>query len=458
MRARPVRSWRLGVTPTIVALSTIVLLLEGRSASAQIVLPPTAPVGPPWNAQNVFEPVPFAQMWELATREGIAPEDTPVKTRQHPGYEPLGIRAGAWMFHPSLSIGTAYDSNIFASNLNKRSDLALKVHPSLRANTLWERHAIALQADIWSTFYRTHSSLDTTDASFKGRGRIDLAHDAAILTSFRAARLNEGVGSLSSPTGAVEPTPYDLFSGDITYRQTFNRITASIGVKADSYDFGSTRAQDGTVISQDSRDGQVYAVHGRIDYTVSPKFGVFTALEGNKREFRGTPSRSLNSDGYRALVGVNLEFTRLITGEFGVGYASQTFDAASIGSIEGPTYRAMLTWSPTRSVDVRFKAEQLVTQASDTDASGIKADAFQIGIDYEFRRNIVLSLSGTYETDTFFGQARKDHVYASLAELKYMPNRFGSISLWHRYVNRDSNIPSFVYDKHEVGINVTAQY
>jgi hypothetical protein len=43
-------------------------------------------------------------------------EDMPVKQRQQPGYEPVGIRAGSWMFNPSLITGGFYDSNVFASN------------------------------------------------------------------------------------------------------------------------------------------------------------------------------------------------------------------------------------------------------------------------------------------------------------------------------------------------------
>jgi hypothetical protein len=39
-----------------------------------------------------------------------------------------------------------------------------------------------------------------------------------------------------------------------------------------------------------------------------------------------------------------------------------------------------------------------------------------------------------------------------------MLNRFGAISVFHRYTDRDSNISTFSYDKNQVGINVTAQF
>ena len=416
------------------------------------------PRAPPWNAHEVFEPIVFPDWWNRDDRDKREPEDRPVKTRQHPGYEAVGIRAGSWMYYPSMTLAGLYDSNVFLSNVNKRSDMALLVAPTLRAHTLWERHEVDLQLSGRSYFYRENPGLDQNNASLTGRGRFDIAHDRAILTRFEAAHLNIDVGTLTSPAGAVEPTPYNLLSGDVAYRQEFNRLTASVGGRVTSYDYGSTRSQNGAVINQDSRDGQIYTAYGRADYAVSPKFGYFGAIESNHRDLRGTSAQSLSSDGYRALGGVTIEFSRLVMGEIGAGYASQRFDFPQIGTVDGPTYRAMLVWSPRRTVDVWLKAEELVTQISETSVSSVRARAAQLGIDYELLRNVVVSASGMYENDKFVGQLRDDNVYTTRAEVKYLLNRFSSFSLRHNYTQRDSNIPTNSYDRHEVSVHVTARF
>jgi hypothetical protein len=423
-------------------------------ASAQVIPSTNEVVAPPWNAQRIFESTPQPNLTDPDSREEVPPEDTPVKTRQQPGYEPVGIRAGSWMFTPSLISGGFYDSNVFSSNTAKRSDVAAVFEPSLRANTLWDQHGIDVRLDTQSTVYNQNPGLDQTNASLKGNAWFDMA----VLTNFQIAHLNEGVGTLSSPANAVQPTPYDLLSGDVTLRKEFNRLTASIGFRTDSYDYGSTRAQDGTVINQDSRDGQIYSIHSRIDYAFSSTLGWFTSVEGNERDIRGAPGQPLDSQGYRALSGVKVDLTNLITGEFGAGYVQQRFDDPTIGTISGPSYRAKLIWRPTRLLDVHFNAEQLVTETADTSSVGVLANALQVGIDYELRRNLIVSLASGYETDRFFGQLRKDHVVTTEADIKYLLNRFGAIALYHRYTARDSDIPTFSYDKHQVGINVTAQF
>ena len=195
----------------------IAVIYSGTATSpgmAQAVPPPPES---PWNMQQVFERVPFAQRWELQGIEDIPPEDRPVGTRVHPGYQPPGIRAGDWMFNPTATSGVIYNSNVFSSANDVRSDAVLRVEPRLHAYTLWRRHFLDVDAYVRSDTYRRHSGLDQVDASIRARGRLDIRHDMAILANLRAAHLNEPVGSLSSPTGAVEPTPYDLLIGDVTY-------------------------------------------------------------------------------------------------------------------------------------------------------------------------------------------------------------------------------------------------
>src|SRR5215207_7626399 len=397
-----------------------ILLGLGASANAQAIPWTKEEIASPWNAQRIFEPSSPPDLSDPNSREEIPPEDMPVKKRQHPGYEAIGIRAGSWMFNPSLISGGFFDSNVFSTSTAKRSDVAAVFEPSLRAHTLWERHGIDLKLDTQPTVYNQNSSLNQTNASLKGNAWFDIAHDLAVLTNFQIAHLNEGVGTLSAPANAVTPTPYNLMSGDVTLRKQFNRLTTSIGFRTDSYDYGSTRAQDGSVINQDARDGQIYSLHSRIDYAISSTLGWFGGVEGNQRDIRGIPGHTLDSQGYRALTGITVGLSNLVTGEFGAGYVQQRFDDPSIGNIEGPSYRARLTWRPTRLLDVHFNAEQLVTQTSDTSATGVLANAVQLGLDYELRRNVIVSLAGGYEKDKFFGQFRKDNVLTSDTRVKYL--------------------------------------
>jgi len=440
--------------------SVLAIALVGTSSSvhAQAISPLTSPASPPWNAESVFEPVPYAKWWSRYPGEKIAMEDTPVVTRRWPGYEERGIRSGPWMFYPSVRAGALYDSNVFATQGNHKSDIAAVENPSLRVTSLSERNPVTIDAYVKSRQFSHYSDLDQTDASIRAKGRVEITHDSGILYNFQAAYLHESIGSLSSPLGAAEPTPYAYTHENLTYWKQYKRLTVSFGVRNDNYDFGSTRAQNGTTINQDSRDGSIYAGHARVDYAWDANLGLFTAFEGNVRDLKGSPSGSLSSHGYRSLTGINFSLTHLIGGEIGAGYTSQRFDDPTIGTVSGPAFRALLTWSPRRSIDVKLKAEEISTEAVETIASGVRAQSLMLGVDYEFRRNVVLSAFAGYENDKFFGQDRKDDVYSATASLQYLLNRYSSVALNYKYVNRNSNLPTAVYDKHEIGLDVTAHF
>jgi hypothetical protein len=438
--------------------ATATLLAAACPTHAQVVPIEVLPVAPPWSGQQLFEPSPLPELTSPDQRPAIAPEDQPVRQREQPGYESVGIRAGSWMFNPLITGGVLFDSNVFAAPSGAQSDLAAVAQATMRAHTLWGQHGLDLQADVQSFAYLEHLGLDQTNASLKGIGWVDLRHDAQLLTAFKIAHLNEGVGTLSSPAGAVQPTPYDLFSGDVTYRQEFNRLAAAFGTRIDSYSYGTTVAQNGSVINQDNRDGQIYRLHGRVDYALSPMLGLFTAAEGNQRDLRGTPTNPLDSSGYRLLAGTNIELTHLITGEFAAGYTSQRFADVTVGTIAGLAYRALVAWRPTRLMDVTFKAERVVTESSETTSTGVRADAAQLGIDYELRRNVIVSAVGAYELEKFYNQVRIDRVTTLGSQIKYVLSRYGYLSLEHRFVRRDSDIPTLSFDKNQVMINVTAQF
>ena len=183
----------------------------------QTKTPLSPPVLPPWNAESVFESVPYAKWWSRYPGERIDLEDTPVVTRRWPGYEERGIRSGSWMYYPSVSVGALYDSNVFATQSGHKSDIAAVESPSLRVTSLSERNPVTIDAYVKSRQFSHYSSLDQTDASIRAKGRVDISHDSGVLYNFQAAYLHEAVGSLSSPLGAAEPTPYAYTHADVTY-------------------------------------------------------------------------------------------------------------------------------------------------------------------------------------------------------------------------------------------------
>ena len=106
-------------------------------------------------------------------------------TRRWPGYKERGIRSGSWMFYPSITAGALYDSNVFSTQSDHKSDVAAVENPSLRVTSLSERNPVTFDAYIKSRQYSQYSDLDQTDASVRAKGRVDITHDSAFSTTSR---------------------------------------------------------------------------------------------------------------------------------------------------------------------------------------------------------------------------------------------------------------------------------
>ena len=85
---------------------------------------------------------------------------------------------------------------------------------------------------------------------------------------------------------------------------------------------------------------------------------------------------------------------------------------------------------------------------------GIQADALVLGLDYEFRRNVIFPTSATYENDEVPWPAAQRRGLRHLRGLRYPAQSIRhDLAASTGYTQRDSNIPIDSYSKHQVGLN-----
>src|ERR1700744_1370950 len=149
------RLWLLRCGFFTVATMALITRVE-----AQVIQTPREFVMPPWNAEQGLEPTPLPILTDPDQRDDVAPEDTPVKDRLRPEYQARGIRSGSWLFNPTLTAGTLFDSNVFSSDTNKQSDIAGLVGAALRARNSSEKNALDFQLDTQSLSYLNHPGLN----------------------------------------------------------------------------------------------------------------------------------------------------------------------------------------------------------------------------------------------------------------------------------------------------------
>ena len=82
----------------------------------------------------------------------------------------------------------------------------------------------------------------------------------------------------------------------------------------------------------------------------------------------------------------------------------------------------------------------------------------EVTLDYELRRNLIVSPSIAYSHEDYPGSSRIDNVFAPELKIDYLVNRNLTLGLGYTYVLRESNVSGVGYDKHYVGVNAQAKF
>jgi hypothetical protein len=389
-----------------------------------------------------------------------------VRDRPRAGYEPIGYRMGQHFFFPSLGAGFRYDSNIFASPANPQSDLAFVLSPGLTVTNAPRfggptpsafTYQLDLNADLYR--YRRFESEDRADAQAKLKTRWELAHDMTLEGNFLVARKHDERGDSALPPEAREPIPYTDLRAEGVFTKHFGRFGVELNANVRRLDYEDIFSVSGAPLSQNARNGSIFAAHIKPFYEFSPGYRGFVRFRGNTRDYEGIGILNRDSDGYDIRGGLEFAVTPLIKGSVEVGYLSQTYDNTLIAPFDGLSFAAKAQWLVTPLMTVTFNAERSVAETVTPDFEARLDTVYGVQIDYELMRNVILFSSVKLKQEEFRGvTARTDDVTQYSAGVEYLMNRHLSATLQYQFQDRDSNVPIYNFDRHVVNFGVKAKY
>jgi len=374
----------------------------------------------------------------------------------YPEYAPKGLPLGAFRLFPTLELALDSDDNVFRVNNGAKGDTFFEITPRLALQSQWSRHYVTLRGGATDYQYNKYTSENRVDWDVDGEGRIDVSQGTAIYGGASYRHTFEPRSSPDQLTSAAEPTPFNVAHADARIQVMPNRLGVTAGVNYDHYQYDPTKTFSPfpTIVesSNKDRDYTQWDFFTRMQYEFSPGYSAFAHVAYNERTFEIHPDRNgvdRDSHGYRANVGVAMELTRLLTGEFYAGYLEQTYKAP-LGRDSGFNYGAEITWLPSPLVTVRISASHLINETVVSSIDGVATDSNEqrvaAGIDYSFRRNIILHGDVAYLHDTFTGAGREDDIGLASLGATYLINNYMNANFRYTYQNRDSNIPGQDYE------------
>ena len=386
-----------------------------------------------------------------------------VRNRTRPEYDAPGIRIGSFVLRPSLNTGAAFNSNVFSTEDNQKSDWNWEFAPVLRLVSDFSRHALDFLLQTRSLIYKQHSSENITDVTASVNGRIDVLRSTTISSGSSYRILHEARGAPDMPANAAKPTRFSISRAEASLYHVLNRLRISAGGSIERYVFADTRLQGPSpqTLTNRDRDRDVYSSFAQAGYEFSPGYSVFLRGSYNDRHYDLQLDRSgvdRNSHGYTAEGGVQFELTRLVVGQIYGGYLAQRFNDTAFSNIDGATFGAQLEWNPTQLTTLRLDIRRTIEETTLIGASSFTNSRFNLGVDHELLRNVIVSLDGFYENDKYNGAVRTDNIFGVSIGVAYLVNRNFEFNVGYAFTKRQSNQGGLGYSNQALRFAIVGKF
>ncbi|MEO8320693.1 MAG: outer membrane beta-barrel protein [Bradyrhizobium sp.] len=427
--------------------------------------PPVGPGNPPLPAaSNVPQRLSVAPS-QSANKAPIAPAmagtvvGQPQRKRLKVDDDPFGAvgdYAGSFLIKSALELSAGYDTNPRRTAVPSGSPFYV-VAPEFLAVSDWERHALV--ADLRGSFTGygntfppptdgTISSapvnVDRPDFTGHVDGRLDVTSDTRILAQARLRVATDNPGSPNIQAGLAKYPVYASFGGTFGVDQNFNRLQISAGATVDRTAYTDSKLTDGTFSTNDDRNFNQFGGIGRVSYDLMPGLKPFVEIQGDSRVHDVRLDRSgyaRDSSGGYLKGGTSFEFSRLLTGEIGVGYAARDYVDTRLNRLEGLLVSSSLTWTATPLTTAKFYSDTAISETTLPGTSGVLTHVYTVEVDHDFRRWLTAVGKFTWGSLDYQGDSRHDKIYGVSGDLIYKMNR----NIWLKGTLRrdwlESNLP-----------------
>jgi hypothetical protein len=388
----------------------------------------------PWHpaaAQPVLDKYLAVDIPGIGVDQGVT-----VASRQRPDYDAPGIRLGDFTLESELDETVGFDDNVLGQPKGRSSAL---IESNARVSADYDQRDTAAYAtlSVDNNEYPELSEQSFTNWSAAISGSHSFNRDT-LSVYFDHINLNETPRDLDVPA-LKSPLGYQIDTGGISYRAMFGQLFATPSMNFSGYTFtnGAVGGQD---YIQTDHDRMVYQPAITFGYEFAPKRDVVLVVRDADASYSnlrpGEASRNFNDISVLA----GLDFAEgIFRYRLLAGFEHRGFTSGIYAPINGPVAEGEVIWNPTALATVTGSVSRHVQDSADDITVAYTETATSLKLDYEYQRDILLTINGGYLRDDYAQGGGTQDLISFGAGATWLLNRHMRVGLTYDFDRRNSS-------------------
>jgi len=364
-------------------------------------------------------------------------------TRQIPGYAAPGVRMGAFLVVPQVSLAAEADSNVLNRRTDKRGDTALTLSGGFAAHADLGRTSLGLSASGSAARYARLTGQNHETYALEAKAAVPLGSVLELGTGVSWSRQQEPNYSASA-AGGDSATLYHQLGGTLGLAADLGPTRLSARLDLDRIDYLPV-SRAGFRVDQSFRDQRVLTARLRAEHALAAGRTLFAqASYRSANSLHPAPCCDRTARGGEIVAGIKGNFAHLVSAELAAGYQWRNYRSAALRDYRGAGWRAKVEWYATPLISVALSARRDVVDSGRPTSAGVVVDSLRAQVFYELKRNVNLVASAglareSYRDDVTAGLTGRT-VGAGLEARVALSSRY-LVGAFARFRNRSSDSP-----------------
>jgi hypothetical protein len=394
-----------------------------------------------------------------AGAQEIPPERTvSVRDRLRPEYTPPGVAWGAFRLRPDFSVAAARTANLFASEIDPVGELVTTLGANIDAQSQGVRLPLSLYAGVESLSYQDHPLEDYVDWTAGAGTSYSLPRRTNVALTADFGRQHESRSEPSFPLAAIERPAIETAALALEVAHDFATGRLQFSLRRDSFEFEDVLLVDGTLTDQEfrNRDTDAYQIQG--NFIVGPSTGIFVRAVREDRDYvrqAGGLDRDATTAGL--YVGGAFDLSNLLRGELGIGVLNLDNADPSQQDRRSNALTSSLEIFMTQLMTATISAGRTSAAADIAGFASYIATSFSLRLDYEIRRNLLLSTSLARSQRDYSGAQEEDEIATLRLGAEWLLSRHVKLGLDYAATDQEWRVAAVgrSYDDRVIGLSAS---